>query len=128
MPQQNRGAVQDHQIEVGARNLSTEPPGESADSSGPLVGARHQRVVHEDRKVEVAVTASASACPAPKEERKPDPRHRCQCILQSVLSGIEIGRLHAATHDDHRGMRCEFSSESVFPWHTESTRVPSKQW
>jgi hypothetical protein len=25
-------------------------------------------------------------------------------------------------------MRCEFSSESVFPWHTESTRVPSKQW
>ncbi len=94
MTQQGRSTVEDNQIEVSARNLSTEPVGESSDQCGSVVGSSHQRVVYENCQVEIAVAAIASACSTPKEERDPDPSHRRQRMRQSFLDGIEAGGFH----------------------------------
>lgn len=94
MTQQGRSAVEDNEIEVSARNLSTEPVGEPPNQCGSVIGSGHQRVVYENCQIEIAVVATASACPTPKEERHPDPSHRRQRMRQPFLGGIDARGIH----------------------------------
>jgi hypothetical protein len=74
--QQGWCAVEDDEIEVGARNLPTEPCDDLPDQCGPIFGSGQEGIVYQNRYVEIAVAAIASACPAPKEEPKPHPSQR----------------------------------------------------